>query len=335
MGSQSLKKIGIIYITLKCFFFLDVTLNLKSNTYQPYKKPNDSQLYVHTSSNHPQQILKQLPATISDRLSKNSSNQTIFDTSKTDYEEALKKSGYENINLTYSKPNLTKRRRNRGRNIIWFNPPFNKNVSTNVAKKFLSLVNKHFRSNHLKKLFNKNNVKVSYSCTENIGMIIKNHNAKVSSPPNQTTPECNCRKKNDCPLDGDCRKASVIYKCHVTAPNRPKKVYIGLTEKEFKIRWNSHKLSLTNEKYKNSTTLSSYVWELKDRHNIVPVLKWSIVKHAKSYTANARSCSLCLQEKFEILHYDNKNELLNKRSELITKCRHMNKFLLANYKSKD
>ena len=32
--------------------FLDVTLNLKTNNYQPFKKPNDSLLYVHTSSNH-------------------------------------------------------------------------------------------------------------------------------------------------------------------------------------------------------------------------------------------------------------------------------------------
>ena len=55
----------------------------------------------------------------------------------------------------------------------------------------------------------------------------------------------------------------------------------------------------------------------------------------QSYTSNARNCSLCLQEKFEILIYPIKNELLNKRSEMITKCRHMNKFMLANYKSKD
>lgn len=212
---------------------------------------------------------------------------------------------------------------------------YNKNVSTNVARKFLSLINKHFKSNHLKKLFNKNNVKVSYSCTENMATIIKSHNAKISSPPNQETPRCNCRKKNECPLNGDCRKSSVIYKCEVTALEHPKKVYIGLTEKEFKTRWSSHKQSLCNEKYKNSTSLSTYVWELKENHNVVPTLKWSIVKHAKSYNTNGRNCSLCLQEKFEILNYVNKNELLNKRSELIAKCRHMNKFLLANYKSKD
>ena len=81
---------------------LDVTLNLKTNSYQPFKKPNDSLLYVHTSSTHPPQILKQLPASIADRLSKNSSSGTIFNQSKPEYEEALKRSGYHNVNLQYA-----------------------------------------------------------------------------------------------------------------------------------------------------------------------------------------------------------------------------------------
>ena len=75
--------------------------------------------------------------------------------------------------------------------------------------------------------------------------------------------------------------------------------------------------------------------ELKETHNVVPNLKWAIVKHAKSYSINARSCSLCLQEKYETLNYPVKSNLLNKRSELISKCRHANKYLLAYYKTND
>jgi len=52
--------------------FLDINLNLRNNTYLPYKKPNDSMLY-------PPQIIKQLPVAIAARLSKNSSNQTIVE----------------------------------------------------------------------------------------------------------------------------------------------------------------------------------------------------------------------------------------------------------------
>ena len=315
--------------------FLDITLNLKNGTYRPYKKPNDSLMYVHTSSNHPQQILKQLPKSLSERLSKNSSNEMIFNEAKNDYEEALKKSGYKDVKLEYKKP-TPKKKRNRSRNIIWFNPPFSCNVSTNIGKKFLSLIKKHFKSDHLKKLFNKNNVKVSYSCTENMGSIIRKHNSKVATKDERKShPPCNCRNKNNCPLQGDCRRSSVVYKCEITTPVTPKKVYIGLTEQEFKDRWNAHKTSFNNRKYQHSTTLSTYVWQLKDQHNVNPKLKWSIVKQAKGYTNTSKSCALCLQEKFEILKYPSKKELLNKRSELISKCRHSNKFLLANYKSKD
>ena len=186
----------------------------------------------------------------------------------------------------------------------------------------------------MRKIFNRNNVKVSYSCTENIGSIINSHNKKVlqAQKPNQLP--CNCSKKEDCPLQGDCRVSSVIYKCDVTAPNQPKKVYIGLTEKEIKQRISGHKTSIKNAKYRKSTTLSTYIWNLKDQ-NIVPTLNWSIMKRVRAYSNTNKSCPLCLQEKLEILRFENKTELLNKRSEIVSKCRHLNKYLLANYKSKD
>ena len=39
--------------------------------------------------------------------------------------------------------------------------------------------------------------------------------------------------------------------------------------------------------------------------------------------------------KLEIVNYPHPEELLNKRSELISKFRHANKYLLNNYKGKD
>ena len=112
--------------------FLDVTFNLINNTYRPYKKPNDNLTYINTSSNHPPNI-KQLTKTISERLSRNSSSIEIFNSSKLEYEDALKKSGYTEP-LTYIPPRTPGRNLNgRKRKIIWFNPPFNANVSTNVA----------------------------------------------------------------------------------------------------------------------------------------------------------------------------------------------------------
>ena len=66
--------------------FLDITFNLLHGTYKPYKKPNDQLLYVNTSSNHPPQIIKQLPTSISNRSSNNSSNKQVFEMSKGEYE---------------------------------------------------------------------------------------------------------------------------------------------------------------------------------------------------------------------------------------------------------
>ena len=73
--------------------FLDVTFNLINNTYRPYKKPNDNLTYINTS-NHPPNIIKQHTKTISERLSRNSSSIEIFNSSKLEYEDALKKSGH-------------------------------------------------------------------------------------------------------------------------------------------------------------------------------------------------------------------------------------------------
>ena len=46
---------------LKIVDFLDTTFNLNNGTYRPYKKPNDLLLYINKSSNHPPQIINQLP----------------------------------------------------------------------------------------------------------------------------------------------------------------------------------------------------------------------------------------------------------------------------------
>ena len=87
--------------------FLDITFNLNNGIYKPYKKPNDRLLYINKSSNHPPQIINQLPKIISDRLSRNSSNKEVFNTAKGEYEEALKRSGYSNISLSVHQSSIS------------------------------------------------------------------------------------------------------------------------------------------------------------------------------------------------------------------------------------
>ena len=209
-------------------------------------------------------------------------------------------------------------------------------MSTNVAKRFLDLLDKHFpQNNQLHKILNRNTVKVSYSCTPNVDSIIKPHNKRLNNVENKQTKHCNCRKKQECPLEGKCRSEDIIYKCVVTATGQPRNVYLGTAEGDFKQRYYTHKKSFRNRKYANEASLSKYIWEMKDKHNISPNLMWCIVKSVSGYSSISKRCILCQHEKYEILNYPDQEELLNKMLELVSKCRHVNKFLLSNHKSND
>ena len=65
-----------------------------------------------------------------------------------------------------------------------------------------------------------------------------------------------------------------------------------------------------------------------------PDSSMSIAKKVPPYSNISKKCLLCLHEKLEIINYPGPEELLNKRSELISKCWPANKFLLYNYKTK-
>ena len=229
--------------------FLDITFNLRSGIYRSYKKSNDKLLYVHTLSNHPPQTIRLLPLSINERLCNNSSSETVFESTKLEYQEALRKSGYKSA-LKYKPKKTPGKNRNRRRNIIWFNPPFSKNVTTNVAKIFFRLLEKHFpKPNKLHKIFNRNTVKVSYSCTENVSQIIKIHNKRVTKINERSIAPCNCRDKNNCPMNGNCRVENVVYKCVFYATEKPKEhVYIGVTEGDWKQRYHNHTMSFRNQK---------------------------------------------------------------------------------------
>ena len=143
----------------------------------------------------------------------------------------------------------------------------------------------------------------------------------------KNTLSCNCRKKHECPLDGKCRAENIVYKCVASVHGYPNKVYLG-TAGDFKQRFYNHRMSFNSKGYSIDTTLSKYVWEVKRKLKTMPSLKWYIIKSVPAYSNFSKKCQLCLQEKFEILNYPNPNELLNRRSELISKCRQVNNVLL-------
>ena len=166
---------------LKHVDFLDVTFNLSTETYRPYKKPNSKLLYVNKDSNHPPTVLKQIPNSVNQRLSTISSSEEIFDASKREYESALSEAGYKQpLKYTINEQNNANNRRKRKRKIVWYNPPFSKSVKGNLGCTFLKLLNKHFpKDNKLHKIINRNTVKLSYSTMSNMKRIIQSHNSKL------------------------------------------------------------------------------------------------------------------------------------------------------------
>ena len=96
------------------------------------------------------------------------------------------------------------------RNITWYNPPFDMRVKSNLGKKFLRIVCECFRRGHtLRPIFNRNTLKLSYSCMPNVKSTIDAHNKHLLKQTNSCEAIsdanlCNCRKKEDCPLENQC-----------------------------------------------------------------------------------------------------------------------------------
>ena len=133
-----------------------------------------------------------------------------------------------------------------------------------------------------------------------------------------------------CPVEEKCQEESLIYQAEVKSEGNDAKYYIGLTEGKFKERMHKHNTDFRHEKYRNSTTLSQHIWNLKDKGQNYSI-KWSIIEKVPKYKPSDKFCVLCTTEKRHILFNENDKQL-NKASEFISKCRHQNKFKLANIK---
>ena len=94
----------------------------------------------------------------------------------------------------------------------------------------------HFPKNHtFNKIFNRNNVKVSYSSMQNVKAIINNHNMNILHQNKEIKDEYNSRNKKYCPLGGTgkCLSPNTVYQVKITSiqSNYKDKVYFGVVEK--------------------------------------------------------------------------------------------------------
>ena len=73
--------------------FLDVCLDLSDELFKPYVKKNYKIQYVVQGSNHPQNILNNIPLNVNRRLQSISANKKCFDTDIHIYQNAIKEGG--------------------------------------------------------------------------------------------------------------------------------------------------------------------------------------------------------------------------------------------------
>ena len=112
--------------------------------------------------------------------------------------------------------------------------PLSAQVLTNLTKVLNNLLKAHFKPNTLLgKLFNKNNLKLSYSTTANLDQIISSHNKKVLS---KTISE---------------------------AENIDTKQYVGSAATTLKKIHSNIKSDFKISSRRKATKLSGYVWELE------------------------------------------------------------------------
>ena len=119
----------------------------------------------------------------------------MFDKHSTKYQEEIYNAGYK-YNLEYC-PNPKAKKSKRKRKIIWYNPPFNLLTKTNLGKEFFKILDSSFPKGHpLHTTFNRNTVKLSYSCLPNMQSKISSHNKKIlynrqDNPP-KGVENCSC-----------------------------------------------------------------------------------------------------------------------------------------------
>ena len=69
--------------------------NLKDETFKPYMKPGNEIRYVSGFSNHPPNIIRQIPKIAQDRITMLSFNEDISEKNIYPYQKAIENAGYQ------------------------------------------------------------------------------------------------------------------------------------------------------------------------------------------------------------------------------------------------
>lgn len=120
------------------------------------------------------------------------------------------------------------------------------------------------RDHKFYKIFNKTNVKDSYSCMSKIYLAISSYKRKILYPPvkNQSR-TCTYINKTDCLLKEKYLNKSILYQADNNLKNRQKKNFYGILEKKINIMYVSHKKSFSHLKQNDDKNYSVKSRKLK------------------------------------------------------------------------
>ena len=173
----------------------------------------------------------------------------------------------------------------------------------------------------LRKIFNRNTLKLSYSCMLNVKSIISSHSKSVLkdqsvTSASQVDKDCNCRKKDTCLLSGKCLTTNVVYQATVTRDdtNAQETYTLDIQSANLRRDITATPVFFRNAKYKHATELSKHVWNLNDK-NVKYSVKWRVLARCNRYSNKTKRCHLCLHEKYIIIYHPNLASL-NSRNEL-------------------
>ena len=94
----------------------------------------------------------------------------------------------------------------------------------------------------------------------NMKNIINTRNKKIINPQKDNIARtCNCIRKHQCSLNEKCLTNDDLYQAGITRnkENPETKIYYGVCETAFKLRYANHKKTFNNIKYQTDTELSN------------------------------------------------------------------------------
>ena len=157
--------------------------------------------------------------------------------------------------------------------------------------------------------------------------IVNGHNKKILSEDTRSEERtCNCPRNRVCPLAGNCLSKNTLYGATISSnlPTHENKEYAGMSAPPWKDRFGNHTYTFNHREHAK-TEIAKEVWAIKDQGGDYNI-QWRIIGHAPSYNPVSKKCNLCTVEKLYIA--ENLETLINKRDELISKCRHRRKYAL-------